>query len=419
MTVSIKKTFHIPIALKDVTDLMRLFVKSHIPLLCILPLIPLFNKVIRPWYQRRAIKYENVEEVEFSTPPRTQKSSRQRQKDKERFGDSGISCEIKETCDDGGKGIVLQVARNSAKSRSVHHQMSTASEHGTIPLMNPILAQQTEDHLYHFGILRSAFDLPGTYGDVKYVCCGGSPTRLALYAELFAKDMGFELSRNLSNSDRYVMYKTGPVLWVNHGMGAPSLSIMLTEMIKLLHYARATNVTFFRLGTSGGLGVPPGTVLISSGAVNGEMEEFHIQYIMGRKTLRPAILDQGLKDELYGIAKGMKLPVDTGKTLCADDFYEGQARLDGAFCDYTVKDKFAFLEKLYKRGVRNIEMESTCFAALTHRAGIKAAIVCVTLLNRMKGDQVQVEKAEYVEFETRPFRVVTTYIKKKIAASRQ
>lgn len=290
----------------------------------------------------------------------------------------------------------------------------TATDSGAVPLMNPILAQESEDHLYHFGILRSAVDIPQVFGDVKFVCCGGSHTRLAMYAELFAKDIGVEFGKNLSNSDRYVMYKTGPVLWVNHGMGVPSLSIMLIECIKLLHYAKATNVTFFRLGTSGGLGVQPGTILVSSGAVNGEMEEYHIQYIMGKKVLRPAVLDQELKEKVYNLAKELSLPVDTGKTMCADDFYEGQARLDGAFCDYTMNDKFAFLETLYKKGVRNIEMESTCFAAMLHRAGIKAAIVCVALLNRMKGDQVQIEKSEYIEFETRPFKLVTTFIKKEL-----
>ena len=39
-------------------------------------------------------------------------------------------------------------------------------------------------------------------------------------------------------------------------------------------------------------------------------------------------------------------------------------------------------------GVVNIEMEATCFAALTHMAGFKAAIVCVTLVNRLDEDQV-------------------------------
>lgn len=39
-------------------------------------------------------------------------------------------------------------------------------------------------------------------------------------------------------------------------------------------------------------------------------------------------------------------------------------------------------------GVANIEMEATCFAALTHMAGFRAGIVCVTLVNRLDEDQV-------------------------------
>uniref|UniRef100_A0A0M3HX53 PNP_UDP_1 domain-containing protein n=1 Tax=Ascaris lumbricoides TaxID=6252 RepID=A0A0M3HX53_ASCLU len=285
---------------------------------------------------------------------------------------------------------------------------------GKVRLLNPILAQESEDHLYHFGIIRSAVDLPKLFGDVKYVCCGGSAARLAKYAELFANEIGINLGKNLSNSDRYIMYKTGPVLWINHGMGVPSLSIMLVETIKLLHYAGASNVTFFRLGTSGGLGVQPGTLVVSSGAINGELEEFHIQYVMGKRVKRPSILDQQLKEELYSLAKQINLPVEMGKTFCADDFYEGQARLDGAFCEYTKEDKFDFLDRLYKNGVRNIEMEATCFAAMLHRAGIRAAIVCVTMLNRMKGDQVDVEKSLYHDFETRPFKLIKSFIKQQM-----
>jgi len=47
-----------------------------------------------------------------------------------------------------------------------------------------------------------------------------------------------------------------------------------------------------------------------------------------------------------------------------------------------------YLRTLAEAGVRNIEMEATAFAALTHSAGLRSAIVCVTLLNRLKGDQV-------------------------------
>lgn len=37
-------------------------------------------------------------------------------------------------------------------------------------------------------------------------------------------------------------------------MGVPSISIMLHELIKLLHHAQCHNVVLFRLGTSGGVG---------------------------------------------------------------------------------------------------------------------------------------------------------------------
>lgn len=68
---------------------------------------------------------------------------------------------------------------------------------------------------------------------------------------------------------------------------------------------------------------------------------------------------------------------------------KGQGRLDGAFCTYTETDKAQFLRKLYDNGVRNIEMESTVFSAFTHHANVRAAIVNVTLLDRLQGDQVR------------------------------
>ena len=42
-------------------------------------------------------------------------------------------------------------------------------------------------------------------------------------------------------------------------------------------------------------------------------------------------------------------------------------------------------------GVKNMEMEALVFGALTHMAGVRSAVVCVTLLDRLKGDQVATE----------------------------
>lgn len=130
---------------------------------------------------------------------------------------------------------------------------------------------------------------------------------------------------------------------------------------------------------------------------------------------RPAKLDKKLARELKALADPTQDPYDvvSGKTMCTYDFYEGQGRLDGAFCEFTETDKMEYLDKLREFGVVNIEMEgkprlvismdslpnvfnpitATIFAALTHHAGIKAAIVCVALLNRLNGDQVT--KAEW------------------------
>lgn len=111
--------------------------------------------------------------------------------------------------------------------------------------------------------------------------------------------------------------------------------------------------------------------------------------ICGKRVSRPTRLDQNLAKDIQGVSR----PDDDfktvlGKTMCAMDFYEGQARLNGAICEYTEQEKIDYLNKLHDIGVNNIEMESTVLAALSHHLGLRAAAVCVTFLNRLKDDQV-------------------------------
>ena len=51
-------------------------------------------------------------------------------------------------------------------------------------------------------------------------------------------------------------------------MGIPSISIMLHELIKLLHHAKCRDVTIIRIGTSGGLGKLSVIFLQSKKAIN-------------------------------------------------------------------------------------------------------------------------------------------------------
>lgn len=112
------------------------------------------------------------------------------------------------------------------------------------------------------------------------------------------------------------------------------------------------------------------------------------QIVLGKVVQKEAKLDQQLAKELVGLGKRFPFKTVFGTTVCTNDFYEGQARLDGAFCAYSKQDKLDYLQFLKENGVSNIEMESTCFAALTHQAGIRSAVVCVALLDRLNEDQV-------------------------------
>merc|ERR1712100_561579 len=100
-----------------------------------------------------------------------------------------------------------------------------------------------------------------------------------------------------------------------------------------------------------------------------------------------------------------------GKTMSADCFYEGQGRTDGAICEYEEPDKVAFLQRAHEAGVRNIEMEALQFGAFTHHLGIKAATCCVTLLDRLQGDQVTASPAQLAEWDEASGRVVLAYMK--------
>lgn len=49
----------------------------------------------------------------------------------------------------------------------------------------------------------------------------------------------------------------------------------------------------------------------------------------------------------------------------------GQGRLDGALCSYTERDKQEYLRAAHAAGVRNIEMESSVFAAMCRACGLR------------------------------------------------
>ena len=59
-------------------------------------------------------------------------------------------------------------------------------------------------------------------------------------------------------------------------MGIGSISISLHEVFKLLHYANIdrNNLEFIRFGTSGGLGIEPGTLCFTESVLNEKLGDF-------------------------------------------------------------------------------------------------------------------------------------------------
>ncbi|KAF6302187.1 uridine phosphorylase 1 [Rhinolophus ferrumequinum] len=203
-----------------------------------------------------------------------------------------------------------------------------------------------------------------------------------------------------------------------HGMGVPSIAIMLHELLKLLYHARCSGVTIIRIGTSGGIGLKPGSVVITRQAVDAYFKPEFEQVVLGKRVVRRTDLDERLVQELSECSADLReFTTVVGNTMCTLDFYEGQGRLDGALCCYTERDKQAYLQAAHAAGVRNIEMESSVFAAMCSACGLRAAVVCVTLLDRLEGDQICSPHEVLAEYQQRPQRLVGHFIKKCLAGA--
>ncbi|NP_001276589.1 uridine phosphorylase 2 isoform 2 [Mus musculus] len=264
-----------------------------------------------------------------------------------------------------------------ASNRSMRPDKNTYERKRSVYVKNPYLEGMDEDILYHLDLGTKTHNLPAMFGDVKFVCVGGSPNRMKAFAQFMHKELrlegdGEDIEDICAGTDRYCMFKTGPVLSVSHGMGIPSISIMLHELIKLLHHAHCCDVTIIRIGTSGGIGIAPGSVVITDTAVDSFFKPRFEQVILDNVVTRSTELDKELANDLFNCSREIpNVPTLIGHTMCTYDFYEGQGRLDGALCSFSREKKLDYLKRAYRAGVRNIEMESTVFAAMCGLCGLR------------------------------------------------
>lgn len=140
-------------------------------------------------------------------------------------------------------------------------------------------ALEESDLYYHLGL--SSADAP-TFSAVKFVLLCGTGER----AEMIANELHGHFKCNVTSvgkTERYHMFLCGTeVLVASHGIGSPSISIVLAELAKLLGRAGADPV-FMRLGTCGGLGIPAGTCVVTNQCLNSTLQpDFHL-VILGKE----------------------------------------------------------------------------------------------------------------------------------------
>jgi len=257
-----------------------------------------------------------------------------------------------------------------------------------------------EDVYYHFGV-ASTDPVLAKLREVKAVIMAGSGGRIKEFAQRWSElNAGSEIVA-FPKEDRFVTRYTAGVLFASHGMGMPSASIALQELMRMVFFLKAGDldamdeVFWCRVGTSGGVGLPGGTVVVSSEGLMADLKPYRLlnggtgeYWFDGRF---PAATSQAI----IAANEHTDFEIVAAKTVAGNEFFLEQFRLDGAICLETPETKMGWLRWLHDNGVANIEMEGAMLAGYLNWWGFSQfAMICCTLLNRLEGDQVTATAAQ-------------------------
>ena len=251
-----------------------------------------------------------------------------------------------------------------------------------------------EDVYYHFG-MASSDPVLAKLRDVKAVIMAGSGGRIKEFAVRWSELNGGSEIVAFPKEDRFVTRYTAGVLFASHGMGMPSASIALQELMRLVFFLKRGDldtmdeVFWCRVGTSGGVGLPGGTVVVTSEGLMADLRPYRLLNGGAGEYWFDGHFPAAIYNAIIEANEHTDFDIVSGKTVAANDFFLEQFRLDGAVCLETPETKMSWLRWLHDNGVANIEMECAMIAGyLNHWGFSKFAMICCTLLNRLEGDQV-------------------------------
>ncbi|HEX5689166.1 MAG TPA: nucleoside phosphorylase [Roseiflexaceae bacterium] len=242
----------------------------------------------------------------------------------------------------------------------------------------------TTDRFYHIGFGRS--DL----GDnpPRVALLSGDPDRARAIAQTKLTDVRTLSEHRGLNSYVGFLPNGKPMLSATSGMGAPSLSIVVNELVQV------GIQTIIRVGTCGSIQkhVPPGSVVITRASLCRQGAANDIappEY--------PAAADPFLTVALVEAARELQVEHYLGITASVDTFYEGQERSASAN-PHLLRWLQGITEEYRNLNVLNYEMEAGMLFKMGGVYGFAAGCVCGVVAQRTSGEQVVLEqKASAVE----------------------
>ena len=222
-----------------------------------------------------------------------------------------------------------------------------------------------DNKLYHINLSKN--DIQGA----KYAILPGDPDRVPKIAQFFDNPRKLEQKREYTS---YIGELCGEkVLCVSTGIGGPSASVCIEELVQL----GVTN--FIRVGTCGGMQmeVKAGDIIIVNGAIR--MEGTSKEYL---PIEFPAVPNLDMTCALRDAAKTLGYDHHVGVVQCKDSFY-GQHAPHRMPVSYELENKW---QAWIRGGCLASEMESAALFTVcaTLRAKAAALMLCVWNQERAK-----------------------------------
>jgi len=232
-------------------------------------------------------------------------------------------------------------------------------------------------NLYHIGFgPEDLGDTPPTLAILS-----GDPQRATQIAQTRLSQTKILSETRGLNSYLGILPNGRSVLSATSGMGAPSLSIVVNELVQV------GIRTIIRVGTSGSIQdeVLPGSVAISKAALCRQGAANDIappEY--------PASADPFLTVALVEAAKRLGIEYALGITASVDTFYEGQERT-GSANTHLLRTLQGITEEYRNLKVINYEMEAGTLFKMGNVYGFAAGCICGVIAQRTRAEKPVLE----------------------------